>query len=64
MMPGRTKFNSHILVIMLKILSSFTPKKLNKYNAILPLTNTSNKNIDGIIDDNKYILEIMIIAFR
>ena len=60
---GNTKLSNHIIVVTYKIIISFTWTKLNKNKAMLPLIAMSNTDITGIIDDNRYIVVMIIIAF-
>ncbi|GGZ85909.1 hypothetical protein GCM10007028_25250 [Algibacter mikhailovii] len=52
---GKTKFKSHIKVVMHKTLSSLTSRKENKYTETLPLITTSKINIDGSTETIRYM---------
>ena len=59
---GIPKFNNHIKVVIVIIVNSFTPAKLNNQTAIDPLIAQSNIFILGIIEASKYIVKIIDIA--
>ena len=61
-MLGRTKFKSHIKVVMLNMLNVLIPRNENKYTAIPPFITTSKTNIDGIVEAIKYMELITVIA--
>jgi len=61
---GTTTFKSHMSVTVLMIVISLTPTISKRYKAILPFTAKSNKTIVGIIEDNKYIDVMGIIASK
>ena len=64
MLLGSTKLNNHISVVMVKIVSSFTFKKLNKKTAMLPFITKSKIEMAGIIEANKYMLVITVMASK
>jgi hypothetical protein len=51
-------------VIIVRIVSSFIFKKLNRKTATLPFITTSKIEIEGIIEAKKYILVITTMASR
>jgi hypothetical protein len=52
---GIAKFKSHIIVVIVKIVISFTPIKPNNQTAIEPLITQSKTEILGITDAIRYI---------
>ena len=61
-MDGNAKFKNHIIVIQVTIINSLAFTKLNSQTATLPFTKTSNTKTVGIMETNRYILEINVKA--